>query len=278
MNKDTLINSLFDLKGRTALVTGGSSGLGRIISETLASFGANLILVSRKEKNVLKARDEMLANRPIGFIKAITGDLSEEGHIDRLVANIKQSTDTLDILVNNSGTSWGEDLEKFPYKAWNKVFSVNVTGLFHLTQKLLPLIEKGSTKERPSKILNLGSIMGSFPYGDGAYSYSASKASVHHLTKILAKELATRNITVNAFAPGPFASKMTAFATDSKEKLEAISKVIPLGRIGRFEDIAAATIFVCGPGGNYITGAIIPIDGGIHISTGSELFKESRNL
>ena len=278
MKKDTIVKSLFDLRGRTALITGGGSGIGRIISETLAHFGANLILVSRKEKNLFDTKYDILESNPVGTIEALTCDLGQEESIETLVLNVKEMTDKIDILVNNSGVSWGNALGSFPYSAWNRVLSVNVTGLFHLTQKLLPIIEKAATQSYPSKILNLGSVMGLSPYGDGAYSYSVSKASVHHLTKILAKELAHKNITVNALAPGPFASKMTSFAIDSKEKLNAVSKGIPLGRIGRFEDMAAATIFICGPGGNYVTGAIIPIDGGLHISTGPELFEESRNL
>ncbi len=278
MEKPSLTESLFNLKGRTALVTGGATGIGRIISETLAYFGANIILVSRKEHNIIKARNELLEAKPAGFVDVIVGDLSQEASIEELSSRVISRTDSLDILVNNSGVSWGEDFETFPYNAWNKVLSVNVTGLFYLTQKLLPLLVKGSSKNYPAKILNLGSVMGSSPYGDGAYSYSASKAAVHHLTKILAKELASKHITVNALAPGPFPSKMTAFAISSKPKLDAVSESIPLKRIGRFEDIAAATIYLCGAGGNYITGAIIPIDGGLHITTGSELFQESRQL
>ena len=120
--------------------------------------------------------------------------------------------------------------------------------------------------------------MGSSPYGDGAYSYSASKSAVHHLTRILAKELAGKRITVNALAPGPFESKMTTFAMNSDQKRKSVADSVPLGRVGVYEDIAAATIYLCGRGGNYITGAVIPIDGGIHVSTGPELFQESRNL
>jgi NAD(P)-dependent dehydrogenase (short-subunit alcohol dehydrogenase family) len=135
-------------------------------------------------------------------------------------------------------------------------------------------LEKAATPDDPARVVSLGSVMGSQPLGDGAYSYAASKAAVHHLTKILAKELAHKHITFNAFAPGPFQSRMTAFATGSEEKAERVGKGVPLGRIGAPSDIAGASLFLCGRGGAYVTGAIIPIDGGIHVETGHELFSE----
>ena len=274
METPSLNEKLFSLKGKTALITGGGTGLGLIISETLASSGANIIIVSRKETNIDETVNKIRSAKPVGFVKGFTGDLGQEDQITKIVDKVTNISDSIDILVNNSGITWGSKLGKFPYSAWNKVFSVNVTGLFHLTQSLLPLLEKNSGVENPSKILNLGSVMGSSPYADGAYSYSASKSAVHHLTRILAKELARKSITVNALAPGPFSSNMTSFAMDSNQKIEAVANSIPLGRIGYAEDIAAATLFICGPGGNYITGAIIPIDGGLHVSTGPELFDQ----
>ena len=277
MTKNDLIKKLFNLKGKTAVITGGGTGLGLIMTETLAKFGANVIIISRKKENVFETKNKILSTKPQGFIHGITGDLSQESEISTVISKIKNITGSIDILINNSGVSWGSKLGNFPYSAWNKVFSLNVTGLFHLTQNLLPLLERNASIENPSKILNLGSVMGSSPFGDGAYSYSASKSAVHHLTRILAKELAKKKITVNAFAPGPFASKMTDFALNSDQKKDSVSNGVPLGRIGCYNDIAAATLLICGSGGNYITGAIIPIDGGIHISTGPELFEEPKN-
>jgi NAD(P)-dependent dehydrogenase (short-subunit alcohol dehydrogenase family) len=170
--------------------------------------------------------------------------------------------------------TWGEPLETFPYKAWAKVLDVNVTGLFHLTRQLLPLLDAAATDADPARIINLGSVMGTQPIADGAYSYTASKAAVHHLTKTMATEFAERRITVNAFAPGPFQSRMTAFATGSDEGADKVGKRVPLGRIGAPSDIGAATLFLCGKGGSYVTGAILPLDGGQSVQHGMSLFKE----
>ena len=170
--------------------------------------------------------------------------------------------------------SWGAPLEQFPYSAWQKVFSVNVAGLFAMTQQLLPLLERSATLDDPARIVNLGSVMGAAPLGENVYSYASSKAAVHHLTRCLAKEFSGRHITVNAFAPGPFQSKMTDFATGTDEKAARVGRGVPMGRIGSPDDIAGAALFLCGRGGAYVTGAILPLDGGIGVETGHELFEE----
>ena len=176
------------------------------------------------------------------------------------------------ILINNAGISWGAPLEDFPYAAWNRVLSVNVAAMFTLTQRLLSVLSANAITDDPARVVNLGSVMGSQPMGDRVYSYSASKAAVHHLTRILAKELASRNVTVNALAPGLFESRMTAFATQDESRLPKIRERIALHRIGRPEDIAAAMLLLCGRGGAYITGAILPVDGGVGVETGPDLW------
>jgi NAD(P)-dependent dehydrogenase (short-subunit alcohol dehydrogenase family) len=154
------------------------------------------------------------------------------------------------------------------------VLGVNVTGLFHLTRELMPLLERAGSIDDPSRIINLGSVMGTQPLADDAYSYTASKAAVHHLTRTLAGEFAGRHVTVNAFAPGPFQSRMTAFATATDTQVQKVGARVPIGRIGRPDDIAGATLYLCSRAGSYVTGAILPIDGGQAVQHGMTLFKE----
>jgi NAD(P)-dependent dehydrogenase (short-subunit alcohol dehydrogenase family) len=271
----SIFEELFSLHGKTALVTGGATGIGRMIATALVRAGANVMIASRKADACEEVAHEINAlPDAFGTATGFAGDVSSEDGIKALVAAVGERTDRLHILFNNAGVTWGEPMDTFPHAAWGKVMGVNVAGLFTLTRDLLPLLEKAATPDDPARVVSLGSVMGSQPLGDGAYSYAASKAAVHHLTKILAKELAHKHITFNAFAPGPFQSRMTAFATGSEEKAERVGKGVPLGRIGAPSDIAGASLFLCGRGGAYVTGAIIPIDGGIHVETGHELFSE----
>lgn len=271
----SIFEELFSLEGKTALVTGGATGIGRMIATALVRAGANVMIASRKADACEAVANEINAlPDALGKATGFAGDVSTEAGIAALVGAVGSRTDRLHILFNNAGVTWGEPMETFPYAAWGKVMGVNVAGLFTLTRDLLPLLERAATPDDPARVVSLGSVMGSEPLGDGAYSYAASKAAVHHLTKILAKELAHKHITFNAFAPGPFQSRMTAFATGSDEKAARVGQGVPLGRIGSPADIAGASLFLCGRGGAYVTGAIIPIDGGIHVETGHELFSE----
>ncbi len=271
------LQSLFSLEGKTALVTGGGTGLGKIMAETMAQAGAKVLICSRKLANVKKTADEINKKLNSNLVIPFEGDISTEAGIEKIYKDVLNKVNKLNILVNNSGATWGEKLGNFPYSAWSKVLDVNVTGLFHLTQLFINLLEESADKNDPSRIINLGSVMGSAPHGDGPYSYSASKAAVHHITRILAKELGPRHITVNAFAPGPFESKMTKFAFSTDTKQKAMAESIPLKRTGRPLDISAATLYLCGKGGGYVTGAILPLDGGIHVDTGPELFEPAKH-
>ena len=268
------LDDLFGVAGKTALVTGAATGIGRMAATGLAQAGARVLIASRKGGDCAKVADEINKLGAPGSAEGFAGDVGSEEGIAALVTEVKARTGKLHILINNAGVTWGEPLETFPYHAWNKVLGVNVTGLFHLTRELLPLLDEAASDADPARIINLGSVMGTQPMADGAYSYTASKAAVHHLTKTLAGEFAGRRITVNAFAPGPFQSRMTAFATATEQQAEHVGSRVPLGRIGAPSDIAAATLFLCGRGGSYVTGAILPLDGGQSIQHGMSLFKD----
>lgn len=266
------LDDLFGLKGKTALVTGGASGIGRMGAEALVMAGARVLIASRKGDACEAVAAELNGLGGTGSAEGFSGDVGTEQGVRDLGAAVRARTDRLDILWNNAGKTWGEPLASFPFKAWDGVMSVNVAGLFTLTRDLLPLLEKAATSDDPSRVVNVGSVMGTQPIGAGAYSYAASKAAVHHLTKILANELAHRQITVNALAPGPFITRMTAFALGSETGQARAAEDSPMGRIGRPSDIMGSLLFLCGRGGAYTTGAILPVDGGISIDSGHKLF------
>ncbi|MDO6522644.1 SDR family oxidoreductase [Shimia thalassica] len=267
-----MLEELFGVKGKTALVTGGGTGIGLMIATALVAGGAKVFICSRKEAVVKGAAEQIASLGHPGSVEAFVGDVGSKEGVDDLVAQLRSRTDTLDILVNNAGITWGAPLTEFPFDAWQKVLDVNVSGLMYLTQSLFGELAASGKPEDPARVINIGSLMGTAPMGDGAYSYAASKAAVHHMTRILAKELAARHITVNAFAPGPFQSKMTAFATGSDELAQKVGQNVPLGRIGQASDIQGATLFLCGKAGAYTTGAILPLDGGLHVETASNIF------
>jgi len=267
-----ILENLFSMNGKTALVTGAATGIGRMAATALVEAGCRVLIASRNGEACEAVAAELNATGASGTAEGFAGDVSTEEGISALVQTVKSRTDSLNILINNAGVTWGASMEEFPYHAWAKVLDINVTGLFHLTQQLLPVLEAAASKEDPARVINLGSVMGTAALGEGAYSYAASKAAVHHMTRIMARELAERQITFNAFAPGPFQSKMTAFATGTDEQADHVGKGVPIGRIGSPDDIAGATLYLCGKGGAYVTGAILPLDGGIHVNPEADLF------
>lgn len=253
-------DELFSLKDKTALVTGGGAGLGRICTQALLSAGARVLICSRKAEVCAAAADEMSA---IGPCEGFGGSVDSEAGVMALAQEVGRRADRLDILVNNAGVTWGAEFDAFPWKGWDKVMNVNLTGLFILTQQLMPLLLAAARPEAPARVVNMGSITGTQPIGDRAYSYAVSKAAVHHLTRILARELAARHVTVNAIAPGPFESRMTAFALASEAGREHAARAIPMGRLGQPADLAGALLFLTSRAGAYTTGAILPADGGM---------------
>ena len=260
---------LFSVRGRTALVTGGATGLGRIAAEALLSAGARVLIASRKAEACEAAAKELSA---MGPCEGFGGTVANEAGVAALAAETRRRSDVLHILVNNAGVNWGEPFETFPWKAWERVMSVNVAGLFSLTRDLAPMLVASASPDRPSTVVNLGSVMGSVTQSEHAYAYAASKAAVHHLTRILAVEFAGRQVTINAIAPGPFPTNMTRFATGDEGGAARSAKAVPMGRLGRPEDIAGALLFLAGRGGAYTTGAIVPVDGGYAVAAPPPLF------
>lgn len=254
------MSDLFSLDGKSALVTGGAQGLGRMIAEGLLRAGATVAITSRKTEICEQAAAEMGS---IGRCIPLPADLSTAEATVELAQRYREVAGQCNILVNNAGRTWGGPVESFPDKAWPGVMAVNVQTPFTLVRELLPELAAAGTELDPARVINIGSVAGIKPEKLQAYSYAASKAALHMLTRDLAGDLAARNITVNAVIPGYFPTKMTAHMRDDDEVDSALLAHIPLKRLGRPDDIAGLVIFLCSRAGSYITGAQIPVDGGV---------------
>src|SRR5262245_47876374 len=249
---------LFDLTGKTAVVTGGTRGIGLMIASGLLQAGARVYISSRKAEGCASAEREL---SKYGQVTAFPADLSTEAECVRLAGQVGDREQALNVLVNNAGATWGAPFEEFPASAWDKVLDLNLKSPFFLTRAFLPLLEAAGTADDPARVINIGSIDGLRVPSLPTYSYSASKAGLHHMTRVLARELGPRHITVNAVAPGPFESKM--MAATLRAFGQAIAEAAPLRRIGRPDDMAGVAVYLASRAGAYVTGAVLPVDGGI---------------
>jgi NAD(P)-dependent dehydrogenase (short-subunit alcohol dehydrogenase family) len=252
-------NPLFSINGKIALVTGGSRGIGLMIARGFVEAGARVAISSRKAS----VCDEVAAElSQIGECISLPADLSTEAECLRLAREVSEWSDgSLDILVNNAGATWGAPFDEFDDAAWDKVLDLNVKGVFHLTRFLHDELSAAGSATDPARVINIGSIDGIQVPSLETYSYSTSKAAVHQLTRVLAKRLARDHITVNAIAPGPFESKMMAATLEAFG--DSIRASVPLQRIGEPSDMAGTAIFLCSKAGAYVTGVVIPVDGGL---------------
>ena len=250
-------SELFSVAGKTVVVTGGTRGIGRMIAGGFVAAGATVIVASRKSDAVEATVAELSA---YGTCSGFAADLSTEQGARQLSEAVAHDHPHVDVLVNNAGATWGAPLVEHDTASWDRVLNLNVQGIFHTTKYFQPLLEAAAAPDQPSRVINIGSIDGIHVPILESYSYSASKAAVHQLTRHLAKRLAP-TITVNAVAPGPFESKMMAATLEAFG--EQIAAGAPMKRIGRPDDMAGVAIFLASRAGSYLTGAIIPVDGGI---------------
>ncbi len=257
------LERLFGLNGKVALVTGGGGGLGQSITAGLLEAGVARVYIASRKFAVLARTAEALSKD--GRCIPIEADLSTVAACKALGEEIGKREKTLDILVNNSGAAWSAPFETFPESGWDKVFQLNLKAPFFLTQALAPLLAAAASDESPARVVNIGSVAGEISNGSGTYPYGLSKSALHHATRMLALELAPKRILVNAIAPGRFATKMSSYVTNNPPRYEAEVAMIPTHRWGSDDDIAGTAIFLASHASAYVTGAVVPVDGGLQL-------------
>jgi NAD(P)-dependent dehydrogenase (short-subunit alcohol dehydrogenase family) len=253
--------SYFDVRGAFVLVTGGSKGIGFAIARGFVEAGSTVFITARNPGECDAAARKLSET---GSCISIPCDLARVAEIARLAAQIGEHAPHLNVLVNNAGATWGEPFETYPEEQWDTVVDVNLKAPFFLTQRLLPLMRKASSQSNPARVINVGSIAGLVPMARNSYAYAASKAGLHHLTHVMARHLAPA-VNVNAIAPGAFETRMIAFALEDPEVRSALESQVPRGSVGQEDDIAGVAIFLASRAGAYVTGAVIPIDGGLSL-------------
>lgn len=255
-----MLDKLFSMQDKVCVVTGGSRGLGAFIAQGFLQAGAKRVYITaRKAEACMTAAQEL---SQFGECIALPGNVATSAGLMQLVEELQKRENHIDVLVNNAGTAWGAPFGQFPEKGWDKVMDLNVKSPFFLTQALLPLLAKNANEASTSSVINIGSIAGIVGNGLDNFSYAVSKTAIHQATRVLANELAAAHIRVNAIAPGRFYSKMTEFLSEDKAAFEEELQTIPMRRWGNAQDIAGVAIMLASRAGGFITGQIIPVDGG----------------
>jgi len=255
-----MLETLFSMKGKVCLITGGSRGLGQHIAQGFLEAGAARVYITARKAEACEAAARELSQ--YGECVALPGDAGSAAGIQQLAQVLNARERQLDVLVNNAGTAWGAPFGEVPENGWDKVMDLNAKSPFFLIQALAPLLKKGATAENTAAIINIGSIAGMVGRALDSFSYAASKAALHQLTRNLATELAEAHVRVNAIAPGRFHSKMTEYVSKDAAAYEREIKTIPLHRWGRAPDIAGVAVMLASPAGAFITGQILVVDGG----------------
>lgn len=253
-----VIEELFGVAGKTVLVTGGSRGIGRAITEAFVKSGAKVVICSRDLESCESLAQEL---KPHGECLALACNVAQDEDRKRFAAELRAKVGSINVMINNAGAIWAAPIEEYPESGWDKVFDLNVKGTFFLIKELLPLLEAGASAADPARIINVGSIDALHIPKHETYAYTSSKAALHQLTKHLAAQLARRHIVANVIAPGVFPSKMLAGTLEQKGLDEVVAPV-PLKRLTNESDMAGAAIYLASKAGSYVTGAVLPVDGG----------------
>ncbi len=257
------MHSLFDVSGKTAIVTGGSRGIGEMIATAYLQAGMKRVYITARKVEALTETQKRLSE--FGECVAVAADLSTVDGVTAFAATVAEQTDAIDVLVNNAGATWGAPFEAFPESGWDRVMDLNVKGLFFLTQKLYPLLKKNASADAPARVINIASMDGTkVPVTDN-FSYSTSKAAVLMLTRHMAKRMVRDHVHVNSISPGPFRSKMTAALLDAGG--DSVAAAIPIKRIGEPEDLGGVALFLAARASQNTVGANIPCDGGLSTIT-----------
>jgi 2-deoxy-D-gluconate 3-dehydrogenase len=259
-----MFDNLFSLKGRVAVITGGSRGIGKMIAEGYLASGVSRVYISARKAGPCEATAKELTEKYDGECIALPIDISTVAGCQMLADEVIKREPRLDILVNNAGAAWGAAFDEFPESGWDKVMNLNVKSLFFLTRALAKPLRAAASAERPAKVINIASIDGIFVNPLETYSYQASKAAVIHLTRRMAAKLIRDNVVVTAIAPGAFQSDMN---TAARDHADAVAQRVPARRIGTPEDMAGVAIYLASRAGDYVVGNTIAVDGGVVYAT-----------